>query len=121
MTVINVIETNPIKNSTSAQRSKCWLDCGIRMAENESNALIINNTLSTANALSIKKLVRPGFIPLTILITVMQTPTIVAEFGKIWCDKLALLLFIRWSKRLNLEKSQASFLYGLLQVKLAGD
>jgi hypothetical protein len=101
MTVINVIETNPIKNSPSAQRSNRWVDCDTRMDENDSNALIMNNTLSTANALSIKKLASPRFIPLTMLITVMQTPTIVAEFGKIWWDKSGFLLFIGWLKRLS--------------------
>lgn len=79
---MNVIETNPIKKITSAQRSKRSVDCGNRIDENDSNALIMNNTLSTANALSIRKLVSPGFIPLTMLITVIQTPTIVAELGK---------------------------------------
>ena len=52
ITVINVIETNPTKKIISAQRSKSSVDFFKRIDENESRALIMNNKLSIANALS---------------------------------------------------------------------
>ncbi len=51
---MNVIETKPSKKIISAQRSKRSVDCFERIDENESRALIMNNMLSMANALSIR-------------------------------------------------------------------
>ncbi|WP_411728308.1 hypothetical protein [Methyloglobulus sp.] len=41
----------------------------------------MNNMLSMANALSIKKFITPESMLLTMLITVIQTPTMTDEFG----------------------------------------
>jgi hypothetical protein len=83
ITVIIVIENNPTIKIIYAHRSKRNVEFSNRIDKNDRRELIINNTLSTAKALSIKKLTASGGKLLTILITIVQTPTIVAEFGKI--------------------------------------
>lgn len=91
-TVISVIDTNPNKKMISAQRSRRMVHWSKRIDENESTALIINKILSIARALSIRKLTSPGVVVLTMLMTIMHTPTIVAELGKMWCERSLLEL-----------------------------
>ena len=80
--VMRVMEIKPSKNKISAQRSSIAEFRTDRIEKKESTALSMKMTLSIASALSIKKLVRFGWKLLTIVRTVMQAPTIVAEFGK---------------------------------------
>ena len=55
-----------------------WME---RMEVNDNRALVINSMLSMARDLSSSRLGNVGDNPRTILITMMQTPTMVAELG----------------------------------------
>ncbi len=79
---MSVIEPNPSKKMISAHRSRRAEACLERIEENESNALIMKRTLSIARNLSIKYFANPGVELLTMLMTMTQTPTMVAEFGR---------------------------------------